>query len=177
MRLLKEGKKVLLNPDWKKINGIEGKFVPVFWSPVHFPKQAGTMGLLCDPKHPVFADFPTDNHTDWQWWDLQIKSTTMITDQVKGGHAVVELIDNFANNRRLASLFEGTVGSGKLMIASFDLEADLANRPVARQLLSSILTYMNSTKFRPKVIENPAILSQVLRYKEAQEKSEPKAIY
>ncbi|WP_426789950.1 sugar-binding domain-containing protein [Sphingobacterium sp. WOUb80] len=177
MHLLKEGKKVLLNPDWKKIDGIEGKFVPVFWSPVHFPKQAGTMGLLCDPKHPVFADFPTDNHTDWQWWDLQIKSTTLITDQIKGGNAVIELIDNFANNRRLASLFEGTVGAGKLMIASFDLEADLANRPVARQLLGSILTYMNSTKFRPKVIENPAILSQVLRYKEAQEKAEPKAIY
>ncbi|WP_333865156.1 sugar-binding domain-containing protein [Sphingobacterium sp.] len=177
MRLLKEGKKVLLNPDWKKMSGIEGKFVPVFWSPVHFPKQAGTMGLLCDPTHPALADFPTDNHTDWQWWDLQIKSTTMITDQIKGGNAIVELIDNFANNRKLASLYEGTVGRGRLMIASFDLETDLANRPVAKQMLASILKYMNDAKFRPKVIENPAVLQQLLQSKELQEKAGPKAIY
>jgi len=48
----------LFNPDWRKLNGIEGKFVPVFWSPVHFPKQAGTMGVLCDSKHPAFHYFP-----------------------------------------------------------------------------------------------------------------------
>ncbi|ULT28628.1 hypothetical protein KUH03_20270 [Sphingobacterium sp. E70] len=68
------------------------------------------MGLLCDPKHPVFADFPTEGHTDWQWWDLQIKSTTMLMDQIKGGETLVEMIDNFANNRKLASLFEGQWG-------------------------------------------------------------------
>jgi len=177
LRLLQAGKKVLLNPDWKKITGIEGKFVPVFWSPVHFPKQAGTMGLLCDPKHPVFADFPTAGHTDWQWWDLQIKSTTMLMDQIKGGETLVEMIDNFANNRKLASLFEGTVGNGKLMVASFDLATDLAQRPVAKQMLQSILTYMKSSKFAPKVIENPEVLQQVLHYKELQEKAAPGAIY
>lgn len=177
LRLLQAGKKVLLNPDWKKITGIEGKFVPVFWSPVHFPKQAGTMGLLCDPKHPVFADFPTAGHTDWQWWDLQIKSTTMLMDQIKGGEILVEMIDNFANNRKLASLFEGTVGNGKLMVASFDLATDLDQRPVANQMLQSILAYMNSSKFAPKVIENPEVLQQILHYKELQEKAAPGAIY
>ncbi|MNN09361.1 hypothetical protein D3C81_1222390 [compost metagenome] len=177
LRLLQAGKKVLLNPDWKKITGIEGKFVPVFWSPVHFPKQAGTMGLLCDPKHPVFADFPTEGHTDWQWWDLQIKSTTMLMDQIKGGETLVEMIDNFANNRKLASLFEGTVGNGKLMVASFDLATDLDQRPVAKQMLQSILTYMNSSRFAPKVIENPEVLQKILQYKELQEKAAPGAIY
>ncbi|RKO73615.1 glycoside hydrolase family 2 [Sphingobacterium puteale] len=177
LRLLQAGKKVLLNPDWKKITGIEGKFVPVFWSPVHFPKQAGTMGLLCDPKHAVFADFPTEEHTDWQWWDLQIKSTTMLMDQIKGGETLVEMIDNFANNRKLASLFEGTVGNGKLMVASFDLATDLDQRPVAKQMLQSILTYMNSSRFAPKVIENPEVLRKVLQYREPQEKAAPVAIY
>ncbi|MDR2276202.1 MAG: glycoside hydrolase family 2 [Sphingobacterium sp.] len=175
--LLKAGRKVLLNPDWKKIMGIEGKFVPVFWSPVHFPKQAGTMGLLCDPKHPVFASFPTEGHTDWQWWDLQIKSTTMLMNQMKGGQTIVEMIDNFTNNRKLASLFEGAVGKGKLMVASFDLATDLDNRPVAKQMLQSILSYMNSAKFDPKIIENPEVLQQILQYKESQEKAAPGAIY
>lgn len=32
MVLLKKGEKVLFNPDWRTLQGIEGKFVPVFWS-------------------------------------------------------------------------------------------------------------------------------------------------
>ena len=152
--LLSQGKKVLFNPEWKSIKGIEGKFVPVFWSPVHFPKQAGTMGLLCDPSHKALSDFPTDMHTDWQWWDLTINSTTLITDSLKGGTPIVEMIDNFSNNRRLASLVEGKVGKGKMMLATFDLNTDLDNRPAAKQLLVSLLNYMNSSEFDPITISN-----------------------
>lgn len=149
MNLLERGEKVLLNPDWHTIDGIEGKFVPVFWSPVHFPNQAGTMGVLCDPKHPALVDFPTDMHTDWQWWDLNIHSKTMVVDSLQGGMPIVEMVDNFVNNRRLASLYEGRVGRGKLMLASFDLYTDLEKRPVVRQMLRSILKYMNSSRFAP----------------------------
>ena len=47
---------------------LKGRFLPVFWSPVWFPSQKpNTMGLLLDPKHPLFAQFPTENHGDWQW--------------------------------------------------------------------------------------------------------------
>ena len=152
--LLSQGEKVLFNPEWKTIKGIEGKFVPVFWSPVHFPKQAGTMGLLCDPSHKALSDFPTDMHTDWQWWDLTINSTTLITDSLKGGTPIVEMIDNFSNNRRLASLVEGKVGKGKMMLATFDLNTDLDNRPAAKQLLVSLLNYMNSSEFDPITISN-----------------------
>lgn len=149
MALLAKGEKVLFNPDWRTTQGVEGKFVPVFWSPVHFPNQAGTMGVLCNPEHPALADFPTDMHTDWQWWDLNINSTTLVVDSLNGGAAVVEMVDNFVNNRRLASLYEGQVGTGKLMLATFDLEKALDKRPVARQMLASILKYMNSEEFQP----------------------------
>ena len=149
MTLLAKGEKVLFNPDWRTTQGVEGKFVPVFWSPVHFPNQAGTMGVLCNPEHPALADFPTDMHTDWQWWDLNINSTTLIVDSLNGGAAVVEMVDNFINNRRLALLYEGQVGIGKLMMAMFDLEKALDKRPVARQMLVSILKYMNSEEFQP----------------------------
>ena len=157
--LLAQGRKVLFNPDWKKMQGIEGKFVPVFWSPVHFPKQAGTMGLLCNPAHKALAYFPTDNHTDWQWWDLNINSTTLNVDSLHGGAPIVEMIDNFANNRRLTSLYEGSVGAGKLVIATFDLNTDFGNRPVARQMLFSLLQYMNSDAFNPSTIENLDVLA------------------
>lgn len=153
MALLKKGEKVLFNPDWRTLQGIEGKFVPVFWSPVHFPNQAGTMGVLCNPTHPALADFPTDMHTDWQWWDLNINSTTLVVDSLQGGAPVVEMVDNFVHNRRLASLYEGRVGEGKLMLATFDLQTALDKRPVARQMLYSILNYMNSEEFAPTPVE------------------------
>ena len=153
MALLKKGEKVLFNPDWRTLQGIEGKFVPVFWSPVHFPNQAGTMGVLCNPAHPALADFPTDMHTDWQWWDLNINSTTLVVDSLQGGAPVVEMVDNFVHNRRLASLYEGSVGEGKLMLATFDLQTALDKRPVARQMLYSILNYMNSEEFAPTPVE------------------------
>lgn len=153
MALLKKGEKVLFNPDWRTLQGIEGKFVPVFWSPVHFPNQAGTMGVLCNPAHPALADFPTDMHTDWQWWDLNINSTTLVVDSLQGGAPVVEMVDNFVHNRRLASLYEGSVGEGKLMLATFDLQTALDKRPVARQMLYSILNYMNSKEFVPAPVE------------------------
>jgi len=152
--LLSRGEKVLFNPDWKSMKGIEGKFVPVFWSPVHFPKQAGTMGILCDPSNEALADFPTDMHSDWQWWDLNIHSTAMVVDSIEGGSPIVSVIDNFVNNRRLASLYEGQVGEGKLMLATFDLQNNLDKRPVARQMLKSLLNYMNSEDFKPFVLSN-----------------------
>ena len=148
-KALQAGHNVLLTPDWKKLKGIEGKFVPVFWSPVHFPAQAGTMGVLCNPKHPAFSMFPTEMNADWQWWDLCKDSKTMIIDSLKGVTPLVEMVDNFANNRRLASIFEVKSGKGKLIFSSIDLFNDMDNRPVARQLRYSLIQYMNSQAFNP----------------------------
>ena len=176
-KFLKEGRKVLLNPDWKKIKGIEGKFVPVFWSPVHFPKQAGSMGLLCNPLHKALSDFPTDIYTDWQWWDLNVNSTTLIMDSLIGGSPIVEMVDNFANNRKLASLFEGAIGTGKLVLASFDLSTDIDKRPVAKQMLISILNYMNGEFFKPDSIKNPEALKLILLEEKAKVKESATSIY
>ncbi len=148
-KALEEGKKVLFNPKWKKVKGIEGKFVPVFWSPVHFPKQAGTMGILCDPENPALARFPTESFSNWQWWDLNINSTTVVLDSFPTVMPLVELIDNFANNRHLATIFEAKVGKGSLVFSSIDVISDLENRPVAKQLQYSLLSYMNGAEFKP----------------------------
>jgi len=148
---LGQGKKVLLNPAKEKINGVEGKFVQVFWSPVHFPNQPGTMGLLVDPKHPAFENFPTDNHTDWQWWDLCKKSTTLELDSIGLSPSAIVLrnIDNFFKNRNMASIVEAKIGSGKLLLCTMDIYTDMANRPVATQLKYSLLKYMLGNKFNP----------------------------
>jgi len=145
---LKEGKKVLLSPDIKDIVGITGKFVPVFWSPVHFPDQPGTMGLLMDPKHAAFRDFPTDFYSNWQWWDLCKNSKTVVMDNLSV-QPIVTVIDNFFKNRKLSNVFEAKVGKGLLVFSSVDIHSDLGNRPVARQLKNSLLNYMNSSDFNP----------------------------
>lgn len=147
---LRLGKKVLFNPDWRYVNGIEGMFLPVFWSPVHFPNQAGTMGVLCNPEHPAFAHFPTEMHTDWQWWDIVKNSRTMVLDSIPQVTPLIEVVDNFLKNRRLSMAFEANVGSGKLLMVSTDIVSDLQNRPVARQLKNSLLIYMNSENFDPQ---------------------------
>jgi len=145
---LKQGRKVLLSPNPKSLRGIEGRFVPVFWSPVHFPNQPSTMGLLMDEKHPALEKFPTSTHTDWQWWDLAINSKSVSIDSLEV-EPIVRVIDNFVTNRSLSNVFESKVGNGKLVFSSIDITKDLNNRPVARQLRHSLLSYMESDAFDP----------------------------
>ena len=145
---LEKGNTVLLNPDYKNLKGIAGRFVPVFWSPVHFPNQPSSMGLLMDENHAAFSDFPTDVYTDWQWWDLCIKSKSLIVDDLDVT-PIVRVIDNFVTNHHLTNVFETKVGEVKLVYSSIDLMNNLDERPVARQLRSSLLQYMESNAFNP----------------------------
>ena len=163
---LSEGKKVLFSPKTNEINGLEGKFVQVFWSPVHFPDQPGTMGLLINPNHPALSNFPTEMHTNWQWWDLCKKSKTICIDSIPGAKPIVENVDNFMKNRRLCSIFEAKSGNGQLIFTSMDLLTDSGNRPVAKQLLYSLVEYMKSEKFKPeRSITNTEFMKLLLKGK------------
>jgi len=153
---LKKGANVVLNPDTVTINGVDGRFAPVFWSPVHFPDQPGSMGLLINPEHPALANFPTAYYSDWQWWDLVTRSKTMVTDMLPfQPHPIVRVIDNFFKNRNMADILEFRIGGGKLIICSMDIHHNLAERPVARQLKYSLMSYAGGKDFAP--IENLSI--------------------
>lgn len=154
---LAAGRRVLFLPAIDRIAGIPGKFVPVFWSPVHFPDQPGTMGLLCDPHHPALAGFPTDFHSDWQWWDLTLRSKSVVLDGL-GATPIVRVIDNFNRNHSLANVFEAKVGRGRLLFSAIDLTSDLAHRPAARQLRASLLSYLRGDSFQPHAELSPAHL-------------------
>jgi hypothetical protein len=160
-KALENGKKVLFSPKTDEINGLEGKFVQVFWSPVHFPDQPGTMGLLMNPDHPAFRYFPTEMHTNWQWWDLCKNSKTICIDSIPGAKPIVENVDNFMKNRRLCSIFETKAGKGQLIFSSMDLLSDTDKRPVAKQLLFSLVEYMKSVNFKP---ENEINIKDVERF-------------
>lgn len=149
-KALEAGEKVLYIPPYQSCVGLQGKFVPVFWSPVHFPKQAGTMGLLLDPNHKAFAHFPTEAHTDWQWWSLTTQSRTLVVDSLyQQINPIVECVDNFVNNRRLSSLFETNCLNGKLLFCSMDLLTNQEAFPEKKQLMYSLIKYMQSDAFAP----------------------------
>lgn len=151
LNALEKGRKVLLCPTPDTLKGITGKFVPVFWSPVHFPDQPGTMGLLIKQDHKAFQKFPTDFYSNWQWWDLTIKSKTLNADTLPDKAIIVRVIDNFVRNQSLTNLFEAKIGKGKLVFCSIDIISDLDKRPQAKQLRYSLLKYMNSKNFTPEV--------------------------
>lgn len=109
------------------------------------------MGILCDPNHPALADFPTEMHSNWQWWDICKNATTMDLDSLQNNlQPIVRMVDNFYKNRNLGLLFEAKVGKGKLLLCSSDLAKNLNSRPVACQLRYSLLKYMESDEFNPK---------------------------
>lgn len=149
---IEKGKKILLLPKPSLIKQkIQGRFVPVFWSPVHFTNQPGTMGILCNPKHPALEHFPTDYYSNWQWWDLNINSVVMKLDNISDDvELIVQVIDNFSRNHKLATVLEAKVGKSDVIICSIDLVNDLETRPVAKQLRYSLIEYMSSARFLPK---------------------------
>ena len=109
------------------------------------------MGVLCDPAHPALAHFPTAKHSDWQWWTLTKHSKALDLSTYPQIGTIIEAVDNFLKNRRLSYIFEAKCGKGKLVFSSMDLlgEQDARN-PEVRQLLSSVLSYMNSPAFNPE---------------------------
>jgi hypothetical protein len=116
-----------------------------------------TLGILCGPKHPALASFPTEFHSNWQWWYLISQAGAMILDDLpKELRPTVQVIDDWVTSRKLGLVFEARMGAGSLLVCSIDLHKDLEHNPVARQMLHSLLHYMDSSRFKPKVTVAPA---------------------
>ena len=159
---LARGEKVLLFPQGTYAGWKKGSFKPVFWSPVWFKSDPGTMSILCDPKHPALAQFPTEFYANWQWWDLMNRSGTfVINDAPADFQPLVRVIDNFSRNDRLANVFEARVGPGRLLVCSINLTDDLEGRPAATQLLRSLYAYMGSNAFAPKQSLEPSVIGKI----------------
>lgn len=127
------------------------RFLPVFWSFAMFKKQPGVLGILCDPTHPALAEFPTEMHSDWQWWSLTEGTPAFILDDVSSRVSlIVRVIDDFHRNHKLGMVLEARVASGSLLLTSLPLAEDLSEHPVRRQMLTSLLHYAASPSWRPE---------------------------
>ena len=161
---LDAGGRVLLLPPRLSRQQPHLGFEPIFWNRYMFHTQARqTLGLLCDPKHPALAKFPTASFQDWQWDDIVSSAHGMVLDSLpKDLRPIVQPIDDWNTNRKLGLVWECRVGSGKLLVCSADLDKDLARRPAARQLRESLLSYMAGKSFNPQVAVSKEALAQLL---------------
>jgi len=168
---LEAGGKILLIPDMGKLpHSIVGQFQNEFWSPMFAQSSRrreildppGTLGLLCDPGHPALAHFPTESHSNWQWWHLMRNSRPLVLDRTPADfRPMVQVIDNFERNHKLGVLMETKVGNGKMLVCTIDLLGH-QQQPEARQLLHSLLRYMDSDAFAPEHEIAPGLLKTLL---------------
>lgn len=169
---LAAGGKVLFTPGADRLDLARCppmKRVPVFWNIQmtvrpprnRTPRFDAMLGLLCDPKHPALAEFPTDANCDWQWTPLvdNVRSINL-TEAPRELKPIVAAIDDWNRSWRLGVIFECRVGSGRLLVSAIDLEAPEATAG-ARQLRRSLLDYMASGKFRPAVALSPGQIRQL----------------
>lgn len=156
LKALENGESVLLS--FKKgtlpkaLGGdIEIGFSSIFWNTSWTARQAPhTLGILCNPSHPALREFPTDYHSDYQWWDAMSHSGAIAFNRLSPQlHPIVRVIDDWFTNRPLALIVEARVGNGKLLITGIDFWNGMDKRPEARQLLHSLKKYMASPAFNP----------------------------
>ncbi|MBN2010714.1 beta-galactosidase [candidate division KSB1 bacterium] len=171
--MLQQGAKVLLFPtaEFVKANSVGGLFPPDFWNYGMFkgisewvkkPVSPGTLGLLMNPAHLLFNSFPTDFHTNWQWFSIIKASRPLILNNTAHSYRpIVQVIDNLERNDKLGLIFEFAVGDGKLLVCMSRLN-EISDRPEANQLYRSIIHYMNSENFNPDYSIDSKLLKDIL---------------
>ena len=170
---LQSGGKVLLFPqtDAMKTKSVPGLFPPDFWNYGMFksicenngtPISPGTLGLLTDPSHPLFNAFPTDFHTNWQWFSIIKASNSLILDELPNDYyPIVQVVDNLERNHKLGLIFELKVGEGKLLVCMSQLNKIL-DKPEDAQLYKSMLNYIESKMFNPELTMTESDLKDLL---------------
>ena len=110
----------------------------------------GSLGFICNPLSPLFEYFPTEFHSNWQWWQMVKNCKPIILDDTPADYKpLVQTIDNFDRNHKLGMIFETKYGKGSLLICAIDL-LNLQDKPEARQLNCGFLSYVNSDKLSPQ---------------------------
>ena len=155
---LEKGAKVLWMPDSLPYT-VGGLFQTDYWNYRMFKticennKKAvspGTLGILTRPEHPIFKGFPTEMHTNWQWFPVIRESHPLVLDNfAKDYLPIVQVIDNIERNHKLGLVMEWKVGAGKLLVCMSDLEK-ASQYPEGRAFYQSVLSYMRSSEFNPQ---------------------------
>jgi hypothetical protein len=146
-----------------KEQAVQLGFSSIFWNTSWTERQAPTtLGILCDPEHPALADFPTNPHSNWHWWDVIHRAGALRLDLLpQGVQPIVRIIDDWFTARPLGLVVEVQVGRGRAIVCGFEIDGANASDMVSQQLVLSLENYMNSDRFKPKVAVSPDQLRQL----------------
>ena len=160
--ILQNGGRVYLSPDADKEslpNSIKTQFTTDFWSVGTFADQEGGMGQLIDTEHPIFKEFPTDFHTDWQWWIMATKRAVILPHPLK---TTITEMDSYAFLRPMAQMIEFRCLKGKVLLSTMELHKS-QQYPEVRALQASIYTYLSGENFEPAEEITEEELSMLVR--------------
>lgn len=146
--VLQNGGRVYLSPDADKESlpySIKTQFTTDFWSVGTFADQEGGMGQLIDTEHPIFKEFPTDFHTDWQWWIMATKRAVILPHPMK---TIITEMDSYAFLRPMAQMIEFRCLKGKVLLSTMELHKS-QQYPEARALQTAIYEYLSGEDFEP----------------------------
>lgn len=149
---LQSGGRVLLTPTQESINEtVDIRFWTVFWGRGLFPHLPRPMGIFCDPAHPALAQFPTREHSDWQWYDLMTDAYAVNLNNLPFEYEpVVHVIDDFNMSHRLGVVMEAKVGKGNLLVSTLNLGLEGRRTLSQRQMLKSLLDRAEADDFEPR---------------------------
>lgn len=160
--VLQNGGRVYLSPDADKESlpySIKTQFTTDFWSVGTFADQEGGMGQLIDTEHPIFKEFPTDFHTDWQWWIMTTKRAVILPHPMK---TIITEMDSYAFLRPMAQMIEFRCLKGKVLLSTMELHKS-QQYPEVRALQASIYTYLSGENFEPAEEITEEELSMLVR--------------
>lgn len=159
--VLKQGGIVYLTPPSTKEalpSSIRAQFTTDFWSVGTFAGQEGAMGQLIDEKHPLFRNFPTEFHTNWQWWAMAVQRAVILPGKYQ---AIITEMDSYAFLRPMAQLLECRCLGGRLLFSTLGLQ-NLQQYPECRALLQAIYCYLGSAEFKPKQEIAPEVFEELV---------------
>jgi uncharacterized protein YjdB len=167
LRKLSEGGKVLLLPDPSKLptsSTISVDFKNDFWSPMfHSDGGYNTLGTLIRNTSKAFAQFPTDNFNNFQWYSMMGKGIRFDPNKVPADFKpLVQPIPTIDQGYKYGTIFEAKVGSGKLLVSTIDLQKLQSTNQEAKQLLKSLQDYVASDDFQPQSTLDTQYLSTIL---------------
>lgn len=171
VKVLEKGGKVLWMPDSLPYT-VGGLFQTDYWNYRMFKTicennkkkvSPGTLGILTNPEHPIFKEFPTEMHTNWQWFPVIKESHPLVLDNfAKDYRPIVQVIDNIERNHKLGLVMEWKVGAGKLLVCMSDLEK-ASKYPEGKAFYQSVIDYMRSVDFNPQVEMTASDLLKTLK--------------
>jgi len=142
LRFLNEGGKVLL------LGSAPFETLATSFQPACAGRTHGNLATVIY-DHPLMNDFPHEHFCDWQFYSmLEGSSAVVFNDLNVEFDPIVEIVSSFKLIKKQAAVFELRVGRGALLVCSLNLQM---NDPAAVFLLDSMLGYVSSERFCPRI--------------------------